>query len=108
MKRILLAALMISLPVCNLHAQWDLVGKVTTGSQFELTRTGHPFLSNDSTKIYFTGRGFLATYDIRTNTLTDFTRDFIFGDEGMTIDYARNRLLGIKSNLSLPLSCFFS
>ncbi len=100
MKRFIIATLIISFHLPALHGQWEMVGKVTTGSQFELTHTGRPILSNDSTKIFFVGGGFFATYDTYTNTLTDFTRDFDIGDpEGMIIDYSRNRIICFKNDV---------
>jgi len=84
----------------SINAQWELAGKVTTGSQFELTHTGKPVLTDDNTKIHFIGGGFFSTYDIETNTLSNFTRKLENGDQ-VVIDYQRNRILSIAGNLKI-------
>ncbi|MBN1133070.1 MAG: T9SS type A sorting domain-containing protein [Bacteroidales bacterium] len=78
----------------TLHAQWDLVGKTTTGSQFEMTHPGQTILSCDSTKLFFFGHLYFATYDIATNTLTNFTRKMENGGE-IVVDCERDRIISL-------------
>lgn len=95
MRNLILSVVITFLCLLNAGAQWEMIGKVSTSSQFELAHTGITYLSIDSTQILLFNGRYLATFDIRTNTLTNFEKEFNIGDVGgpIIMDYKRNRIL---------------
>ena len=95
MKNLIFVTTLTLLCLNQLDAQWRMVGKVSTSSQFELSHTGHAFLAIDSTQIFFPSGRYLATVDIKTNTLTNVEKDFLvgIGGESILIDHMRNRFI---------------
>jgi hypothetical protein len=77
-----------------------MVGKVSTGSQFEMTFPGRPLFSIDSTQIFFTQGEYLATFDIKTSTLTNYEGNFSGGNDynGLLIDHLRKRFISFYNN----------